>query len=263
MDSCVCWTSSDHSETGSSTVAVAEAGSGRVPEHWNAIPTGKQWPWMGCLRARKGVLLLLGHAMSTARVACLERACHRDMEQKKILNCSKRSCETPLLESVSELYQPSGRRLSAKLVPTFADRGWHVVSVTDPYDRILGFLDRGRYVFLHVTPQLYSRGWVDPIPDPLSTSVPFTTLCLKFFFTFLHTWDKRVHGNFIAFLATSWHLTPQARNIPNTTLGLSSHLQHRNIGTLPRERPAHDNRCTMVRVTGPHLQRATSPGRRS
>jgi hypothetical protein len=45
-------------------------------------------------------------------------------------------------ESVSELYQPSSRRLSAKIVPTFADRGCHVVSVTDPYSRILGFLDR-------------------------------------------------------------------------------------------------------------------------
>jgi hypothetical protein len=27
-------------------------------------------------------------------------------------------------------------------VPTFADRGCHVVGVTDPYSRILGFLDR-------------------------------------------------------------------------------------------------------------------------
>jgi hypothetical protein len=27
----------------------------------------------------------------------------------------------------------------------FADRGCHVVSVTDPYGRILGFLDRSRY----------------------------------------------------------------------------------------------------------------------
>jgi hypothetical protein len=27
-------------------------------------------------------------------------------------------------------------------MPTFADRGCRVVSVTDPYDRILGFLDR-------------------------------------------------------------------------------------------------------------------------
>jgi hypothetical protein len=27
----------------------------------------------------------------------------------------------------------------------FADRGCHVVSVTDPYSRILAFLDRSRY----------------------------------------------------------------------------------------------------------------------
>jgi CBS-domain-containing membrane protein len=44
--------------------------------------------------------------------------------------------------AASELYRPSDRRLSAKLVPTFADIGCHVVSVTDPYGRILGFLDR-------------------------------------------------------------------------------------------------------------------------
>jgi hypothetical protein len=35
-------------------------------------------------------------------------------------------------------------RLSTKLMPIFADRGCHVVSVTDPYGRILGFLDRMR-----------------------------------------------------------------------------------------------------------------------
>jgi hypothetical protein len=33
----------------------------------------------------------------------------------------------------------SDRRLSAKPVPTFADRGCHVVSVTNPYCRILNF----------------------------------------------------------------------------------------------------------------------------
>jgi hypothetical protein len=52
---------------------------------------------------------------------------------------------TPWSQSTSELYNPSDRRLSAKLVPTFVDRGWHVASVTDPYGRILGFLDRSRY----------------------------------------------------------------------------------------------------------------------
>jgi hypothetical protein len=53
--------------------------------------------------------------------------------------------KTPWSYSASELYQPSDRRLSAKWVPTFVDRGCHVVSVTDPYGRILSFLDRSRY----------------------------------------------------------------------------------------------------------------------
>jgi hypothetical protein len=38
--------------------------------------------------------------------------------------------------------------MSAKLVPTFADRGFHVVSVTDPYGRNLGFLDRAPGLYL-------------------------------------------------------------------------------------------------------------------
>jgi hypothetical protein len=45
-------------------------------------------------------------------------------------------------ESASELCRPSDRRLSAKLVPTFADRGSHVVSVTDPQAVFSIFLDR-------------------------------------------------------------------------------------------------------------------------
>jgi hypothetical protein len=61
-------------------------------------------------------------------------------------------------ESASELYRQSDSRLWATLVPTFADRGCHVVSVTDPYGLILGFLDRSRYFFFQVAPQLYSRG---------------------------------------------------------------------------------------------------------
>jgi hypothetical protein len=58
-------------------------------------------------------------------------------------------------ESASELYRPSDRRLSVKLVPTFVDGGFHVVSVTDPYGSVLGFLDRRRYFFFQVSPKLY------------------------------------------------------------------------------------------------------------
>jgi hypothetical protein len=70
--------------------------------------------------------------------------------QKKILQkpwqmYCKRTC--PFFfswpESVSEL---SDCRLSAKLVPIFADRGCHVVSVTDRYSRSLGFLHRNEHI---------------------------------------------------------------------------------------------------------------------
>jgi hypothetical protein len=40
--------------------------------------------------------------------------------------------QTPWLESASKLYRPSDCRLSAKLVPTLADRGCRVVSATNP-----------------------------------------------------------------------------------------------------------------------------------
>jgi hypothetical protein len=57
----------------------------------------------------------------------------------------KQTKQIPWSESASELHRPSDRLLSAKWLPIFADRGCHVVSVTDPYGRILGFLDRSHY----------------------------------------------------------------------------------------------------------------------
>jgi hypothetical protein len=48
--------------------------------------------------------------------------------------------------------------LVGEVSANFADRGCHVVSATDHHGRILGFLDRSRYYFFQVTPQLYSRG---------------------------------------------------------------------------------------------------------
>jgi hypothetical protein len=69
--------------------------------------------------------------------------------------------QTPWSESASELHRPNDLRLSAKLVPNFADRGCYVVSVTDPYCLILDLLDRSRYLFFHVVPQLYSEAeWI-------------------------------------------------------------------------------------------------------
>jgi hypothetical protein len=74
-------------------------------------------------------------------------------------------------ESASELYRLIDLHFSAKLVPTFVDWGCHVIGVTNPYDSILGFLGRSRYYFFQVAPQLYSRGWVDPVPDFFSANL--------------------------------------------------------------------------------------------
>jgi hypothetical protein len=82
-------------------------------------------------------------------------------------NTKQTTKQTAWPESASELYRPSDRRLPAKLGTTSADRGCCVVSTTDPYGRILGFLDRSCYFSSQVAPQLYSRGWVGLIPDPL------------------------------------------------------------------------------------------------
>jgi hypothetical protein len=64
-----------------------------------------------------------------------------------IMQFSPSSChlipqkQTPWSESASELYRLRDRRFLAKLVPTFVERGCHVVSVTDPNGSILIFLD--------------------------------------------------------------------------------------------------------------------------
>jgi hypothetical protein len=49
------------------------------------------------------------------------------------------------LHGLSPRANYTDRATAACRLPTFADRGCHVVSVTDPYVRILGFLDRSHY----------------------------------------------------------------------------------------------------------------------
>jgi hypothetical protein len=64
-----------------------------------------------------------------------------------------RKKKTPWFESESELYQPSDRRLTAKRLPTRADRRCHVVSVTDPSGRISRFSREEPLLFYQVAPQ--------------------------------------------------------------------------------------------------------------
>jgi hypothetical protein len=42
-----------------------------------------------------------------------------------------------------------------------------VVSTTDPYSHIFGFLEQNHYFLFQVAPQLYSLDWVLPVSDPL------------------------------------------------------------------------------------------------
>jgi hypothetical protein len=96
-----------------------------------------------------------------------------DMERWKyyILSLLKTK-QTPWSESASKLYRPSDRRLSAKLLPTCADKGCHVVSVTDPYGRILDFLDRSRYFFLSSSSSIVLKRLSGPRSTP-TTCFPF------------------------------------------------------------------------------------------
>jgi hypothetical protein len=73
----------------------------------------------------------------------------------------------PVALSASELYRLSDYHLLAKLVTTSADRGHRIVSAMDPHSRILGLLDHSCNFFFQVARHLYSRGRVDPVPDPL------------------------------------------------------------------------------------------------
>jgi hypothetical protein len=91
--------------------------------------------WRGFLVAQENPFLYLLIKLAVfLRYVAFIRACSFDALQN-----------TSWSESASELYRPRDRRLSAKWLPTFADRGCHVVSVTDPYSRVLGFLNRSRY----------------------------------------------------------------------------------------------------------------------
>jgi hypothetical protein len=73
----------------------------------------------------------------------------------------------PWPNSSNEVYRPGDRRLSTKLMSTFADRRLSRGEIDGSLQLYSRFLDRSRYFFFQVAPQLYSRSWVDPVPDPL------------------------------------------------------------------------------------------------
>jgi hypothetical protein len=65
---------------------------------------------------------------------------------------------------VRELTIPTERPpLVDEVSANLLDRVRHVISLTDPYGGMLGYLDRSRYFSFQVASGLYSRGCVDPV----------------------------------------------------------------------------------------------------
>jgi hypothetical protein len=108
--------------------------------------------------------------MNLGNVGCHSTALSRYLPEHMTLQCMKLvnlsrglssdlwyhvvSNWTPYPQSASEQYRPNDRRLSAKLLPTFSEIGCRVISTTDPYGHVLGFLDQSPYFFFQVAPQL-------------------------------------------------------------------------------------------------------------
>jgi hypothetical protein len=60
----------------------------------------------------------------------------------EVLACQKYAKKNSVALVRERIILSSDRRLSVKLMPTFADRGCRVVSALDPHSLILGFLDQ-------------------------------------------------------------------------------------------------------------------------
>jgi hypothetical protein len=115
--------------------------------------------WHNCVFVFVFVSRAADTGYSSAEISSIQTEMRKHHKLKKKLNT--------VAWVRKELYRPSEDRLSARSVQTFADWECYAVSVTDPYGGILGFLNRSLHFFFQAAPQLYSRGWLDPVPDPL------------------------------------------------------------------------------------------------
>jgi hypothetical protein len=62
--------------------------------------------------------------------------------------------------------QTERQPLVGEVVPIFTVRRCRVVSTTDSHGRLFRSSRPESLLFLQVAPQLLSRGWMDPVPDP-------------------------------------------------------------------------------------------------
>jgi hypothetical protein len=114
-------------------------------------------------------MLTTWHPLSTDKPTSGDRSISIVCLQTQAMELFMQDNKTLWPQSSSELYRPSDRRSSAKLVPTFADRGCHVVSVTNLYGTILGFLDQSSYFFFEVTPQIVLMRLSEPRSRPTTS----------------------------------------------------------------------------------------------
>jgi hypothetical protein len=126
-------------------------------------PIQTNYLWKSCFTMRKKKSISGPYTFSS--LTLLQSALLTATHASSFLTQKKKK-KTNSMVWVREWIIPTERRLSVKWLPTFADRGCHMVSVTDPYDRILGFSRQQPLLFYQVAPQLYSRDWVDYVPDP-------------------------------------------------------------------------------------------------
>jgi hypothetical protein len=97
---------------------------------------------------------LVGIPAAFARKDCLhQESCLVDTELKHKGQLTFYQT-TEELRGLSPRANYTDRTIGEVSANSFADRWCHVVSVTDPYGRIFGFVDRIRYCLFQVAPQL-------------------------------------------------------------------------------------------------------------
>jgi hypothetical protein len=93
--------------------------------------------FVGCYQPTRTIcsyLIRSSQCLTTYHTCCCCAMIHSN-SQNSSWNIRRTKNWTPWPQSASELYRPSERRLSAKLVPTFVDRGCCVVSATNSHGR--------------------------------------------------------------------------------------------------------------------------------
>jgi hypothetical protein len=117
--------------------------------------------WWGFLY-RKLILLLI--LLLSCFNPCFDHLQVISLKSLMLLKCANKPNS---MACVREWTIPTKRPPLVGEVSASFFAGCHVVSVTNPYRRIIGFVGWSCYISFQVASQLYSGGWVDPVTEPL------------------------------------------------------------------------------------------------